>query len=75
MKILVVEDEEKIARALQRGLEQERFSVEITLDGAAGLAAAEADAILNSARRREIMGQILRLDRGKGSRPRRINLP
>ncbi|MDQ5944569.1 MAG: hypothetical protein QG658_638 [Patescibacteria group bacterium] len=43
MKILVVEDEEKIARALQRGLEQERFSVEITLDGAAGLAAAEAD--------------------------------
>lgn len=43
MKILVVEDEEKIARALQRGLEQERFSVEIALDGAAGLAAAEAD--------------------------------
>ena len=41
--ILVVEDEEKIARALQRGLEQERFSVEIALDGAAGLAAAEAD--------------------------------
>ncbi len=43
MKILVIEDEEKIARALQRGLEQERFSVEIVFDGAAGLAAAEAD--------------------------------
>lgn len=43
MKILVVEDEEKIARALKRGLEQERFSVETVLDGAAGLAAAEAD--------------------------------
>lgn len=43
MKILVVEDEEKIARALQRGLEQERFSVETALDGEAGLSAAEAD--------------------------------
>lgn len=43
MKILVVEDEEKIARALRRGLEQERFSVEIAEDGEAGLASAEAD--------------------------------
>jgi DNA-binding response OmpR family regulator len=43
MKVLVIEDEEKIARALQRGLEQERFSAEIAPDGAAGLAAAEAD--------------------------------
>jgi DNA-binding response OmpR family regulator len=43
MKVLIIEDEEKIARALQRGLEQERFSAEIALDGAAGLAAAEAD--------------------------------
>lgn len=42
MKILFIEDEKKLARALQRGLEQERFSVEVALDGAAGLAAAEA---------------------------------
>lgn len=42
MKILLIEDEKKLARALQRGLEQERFSVEVALDGAAGLAAAEA---------------------------------
>lgn len=43
MKLLIVEDEVKIARALQRGLEQERFAVEIVHDGEAGLAAAEAD--------------------------------
>lgn len=43
MKVLIIEDEEKIARALRRGLEQERFSAEIAIDGAAGLAAAEAD--------------------------------
>jgi DNA-binding response OmpR family regulator len=42
MKLLIVEDEVKIARALQRGLEQERFAVEIVHDGEAGLAA-EAD--------------------------------
>lgn len=43
MKVLIVEDELKIARALKRGLEQERFSVEVAGDGAAGLSAAEGD--------------------------------
>lgn len=43
MKVLLVEDELKIARALKRGLEQERFSVEVATDGAAGLSAAEGD--------------------------------
>ena len=43
MKILLIEDEIKIANALKRGLEQERFSVEVTNDGEAGLNAAEID--------------------------------
>lgn len=43
MKVLVIEDEPKIAQALKKGLEQERFSVELALDGEDGLAAAEVD--------------------------------
>jgi DNA-binding response OmpR family regulator len=33
MRILIVEDEQKIARALKKGLEQERFAVDIALTG------------------------------------------
>lgn len=43
MKILLVEDEPKIARAVKRGLEQERAVVEACHDGPSGLAAAEND--------------------------------
>jgi DNA-binding response OmpR family regulator len=42
MKILLIEDEEKLARALKRGLEQEAFAVDVEFDGDSGLAAAEA---------------------------------
>lgn len=41
MKILLVEDEEKLARAIQRGLEQETFAVDIEFDSESGLSAAE----------------------------------
>lgn len=43
MRILVVEDEHKIARALKRGLEQETFAVDLACDGdeALGLATSE----------------------------------
>jgi DNA-binding response OmpR family regulator len=37
MRILVVEDEPKIARAIKKGLEQETFAVDICLDGDEGL--------------------------------------
>ena len=37
MKILVVEDDKKIAAAVRRGLESEGFTVETALDGAEGL--------------------------------------
>jgi DNA-binding response OmpR family regulator len=37
MKILVVEDEKKIASFIKRGLEEEKFEVEVTYDGEEGL--------------------------------------
>lgn len=44
MRILVVEDEQKIANAIKKGLEQESFVVDVAYDGASGydLAAAES---------------------------------
>lgn len=43
MKILVVEDEHKIANAIKQGLEQESYSVDIAYDGDQGLGYALAD--------------------------------
>ncbi|HYT26856.1 MAG TPA: response regulator transcription factor [Actinomycetota bacterium] len=37
MRILVVEDEEKMARAVRRGLEQEGYAVDVAADGEEGL--------------------------------------
>jgi DNA-binding response OmpR family regulator len=40
MRILVVEDEHKIANAVKQGLEQERYAVDIEYDGDGGLGSA-----------------------------------
>jgi two-component system, OmpR family, response regulator len=40
MRILVVEDEHKIANAVKQGLEQERYAVDVEYDGERGLGAA-----------------------------------
>ena len=37
MRVLVVEDEHKIAGALKRGLEQEKFAVDVAYDADEGL--------------------------------------
>lgn len=37
MRILVVEDEHKIANSIKQGLEQEKYAVDVAYDGAAGL--------------------------------------
>ena len=42
MRILLVEDEEKVSRFIARGLESERFAVDVASDGAAGLEFASA---------------------------------
>jgi len=41
VRILVVEDEKRLAAALKRGLEQEGFAVDVTFDGTEGLWMAE----------------------------------
>jgi two-component system copper resistance phosphate regulon response regulator CusR len=43
MKLLLIEDETAIARVIQRGLEQARFSVDLAEDGERGLAMALAE--------------------------------
>ncbi len=44
MKVLVVEDDKKIATAVKRGLEAEGFTVEVAFDGDDGLWRATEDA-------------------------------
>ena len=41
MRILVVEDEKKVARFIQQGLEEEHYSVDVTYDGENGAVMAE----------------------------------
>ena len=43
MRILVVEDEHKIATAIKQGLEQESFAVDVEYEADSGLAAAEVE--------------------------------
>ena len=42
MRLLVVEDERKLAEVLRWGLEQHGYAVDVAHEGAAGLAAAQA---------------------------------
>jgi heavy metal response regulator len=42
MRILVVEDEKKVARFIQQGLEEERYTVDIAFDGEQGLQMAQS---------------------------------
>ncbi len=44
MRILVVEDEKKVARFIQQALEEERHAVDVAYDGERGLAMAESQA-------------------------------
>ncbi|MEA3362715.1 MAG: response regulator transcription factor [Thermodesulfobacteriota bacterium] len=43
MRILVVEDEKKVSTFIQRGLEEEGFSVDVAFDGEAGVRKAEVE--------------------------------
>jgi len=43
MRILVVEDEKKVARFVQQGLEEEHYTVDVAHDGEAGLRMAESE--------------------------------
>ncbi|HSH70614.1 MAG TPA: heavy metal response regulator transcription factor [Deferrisomatales bacterium] len=41
MRILVIEDEDKVASFIKRGLEEERYAVDVALDGDEGMALAD----------------------------------
>ena len=41
MRILVVEDEEKVASFIRKGLEEEHYAVDVALDGEEGLSMAQ----------------------------------
>jgi DNA-binding response OmpR family regulator len=43
MRLLIVEDEHRIARAIKEGLEQERYAVDVEFDGESGYGAAVAE--------------------------------
>jgi DNA-binding response OmpR family regulator len=43
MRLLIVEDEHRIARAIKEGLEQERYAVDVEFDGESGYGAAAAE--------------------------------
>lgn len=43
MRLLVVEDEHRIARAIKEGLEQEHYAVDVEFDGESGYGAASAE--------------------------------
>ncbi len=43
MRVLVIEDEHKIANAIKQGLSQEKFAVDVEYDGDSGLATALAE--------------------------------
>lgn len=43
MKVLIIEDEQKIADSIKRGLEQERFTVDVSYDGTQGYDMAAGD--------------------------------
>ncbi len=43
MRILVVEDEKKVSTFIQRGLEEEGFSVDVAFDGESGVKKAESE--------------------------------
>ncbi len=43
MRILVIEDEPKVAASIKKGLEQERFSVDTVHDGESGLSYGQSD--------------------------------
>ena len=72
MRVLIVEDEVKIARAIERVLTAERFSTDIAEDGVAALALAgerDYDVILLDRMLPDLDGmEVLRLLRSRGVR-------
>lgn len=75
MRILVVEDEHKIARALGRALEQEKYAVDVVYDGDEGYAMATTQPYDLAIIDRMIPGEYDGLDIVKAMRENKIHTP
>lgn len=74
MRILVVEDDHKIANAIKRGLEQEKYAVDVAYDGANGMGSAltfEYDLVILDRMLPEVDG----IKIAKALREKKINTP
>jgi len=78
MRILVVEDEKKVARFIERGLKEERFTVDVARDGEEGLFLAQSNpydlVVLDVLMPRKDGLQVLRELRASGCRSRVLML-
>jgi DNA-binding response OmpR family regulator len=75
MRILVIEDEPKIAGALKRGLEQEKYAVDVENDADTGLGAALSEPYDLMIIDRMLPGDIEVLDIAKQVRQKNIHTP
>jgi len=75
MRILVVEDEHKIARALKRALEQENFAVDVSYDGDDGYAMATTEPYDVAIIDRMLPGDYNGIDIIKAMREAKIHTP
>ena len=75
MRILVVEDEHKIARAVARALEQENYAVDVAYDGDEGYAMATTEPYDLAVIDRMIPGEYNGLDIVKAMREEKIHTP
>lgn len=75
MRILVIEDEHKIAGAIKRGLEQERYAVDVEYDGDSGLGAALSESYDVMIIDRMLPGSVEGLDICREVRTKKIHTP
>lgn len=75
MRILVVEDEHKIAAAIKRGLEQESYAVDVAHDGDEGLSSALTDEYDIIVLDRMLPGLLDGADIAKELRAQRVQTP
>lgn len=75
MRILLIEDEHKIAGAIKRGLEQERYAVDVEYDADAGLGAALSEAYDVMIIDRMLPGSLEGLDICRQVRATKIHTP
>src|SRR5664280_2474253 len=75
MRILIIEDEHKIAQALKKALEQENYAVDVSYDGDDGYAMATTEPYDLAIIDRMIPGEYNGLDIVKAMREEKIHTP